>query len=67
MALIMLLAFLIDQIVQASSKRFNNIWRAAKAKNRVWERIRAIFIIQPVNSFNELFDILENIFIPQLE
>jgi len=67
MALLMLLSFLIDQLVQACSKRFNNIWKAAKAKKRVWERIRALFMIQPINSFNELFDALESIFIPQLE
>lgn len=67
MALMMLLAFLIDQIIQACNRLFNDIWIAAKAKNRVWERMRAVFMIRPVNSFNELFDMLENIFIPQLE
>lgn len=67
MALMMLLAFLIDQIIQASNRLFNDIWTAAKAKNRVWERIRAIFIIRPVNSFNELFVILADIYSVQLE
>lgn len=67
MALIMLLSFLIDQIIQACNRLFNDIWIAAKAKNRVWERIRAVFMIRPVNSFNELFVILADIYSVQLE
>ena len=67
MALLMLLSFQIDQIVQACSERFNNIWKAAKAKYRVWEHIRAVFMIKSTNSFNELFEHLELLFIPQLE
>lgn len=67
MALIMLLAFLIDQIIQACNRLFNDIWTAAKAKKRVWERIRAVFMIRPINSFNELFVILADIYFVQLE
>ncbi|MEZ5038389.1 MAG: transposase [Saprospiraceae bacterium] len=67
MASIMLLAFAVDQIVQATNRLFNDIWSAAKAKNRVWERIRAIFIIRPLKSFNELFQILAQIYAVQLE
>ena len=67
MASIMLLAFTIDQIVQATNRLFNDIWKAAKAKNRVWERIRAIFIIRPVKSFKELFNVLAQIYAVPLE
>ncbi len=67
MASIMLLAFTIDQIVQATNRIFNDIWIAAKAKNRVWERIRAIFMIQVVKSFKELFNNLAQIYAVQLE
>lgn len=67
MALMMLLAFLIDQIIQACNRLFKDIWIAAKAKNRVWERLRAIFMIRPVNSFNELFVILAGVYSVQLE
>ena len=58
LAKIMLLAFLLDQMIQAGNQVFNDIWRAAKAKKRVWERIRAIYIIRPIQSFKELFIIL---------
>jgi len=67
MALIMLLSFLVDQIIQACNRLFNDIWTAAKAKNRVWERIRAVFMTRPINSFKELFVILADIYSVQLE
>ena len=66
-ASIMLLAFTIDQIVQATNRIFNDIWKAAKAKNRVWERICAIFITRSVKSFNELFNLMAQIYAVQLE
>ena len=67
MALMMLLAFFSDQIIQACNRLFNDIWTAAKAKNRVWERTRAVFITRSVNSFKELFVILAGIYSIQLE
>lgn len=60
MAHLMLLAFLIDQMVQACNHIFNLVWKKLKAKNRLWERIRAIYFSYFVNSFNELFDIIVN-------
>ena len=63
----MLLAFGVDQIIQAANRLFNDIWVAAKAKNRVWERIRAVFITRPLKSFKELFQILAQIYAVQLE
>lgn len=67
LAKLMLLAFLMDQMVQATDKLFNDIWTAAKAKKRVWERIRAIYMVQPIKSFKELFIKLAKIFRVQLE
>lgn len=58
MAHLMLLAFLVDQMIQAFNRIFNKIWIEVKAKNRLWERIRAIYFSYLVNSFNELFDII---------
>lgn len=67
MASMMLLAFLVDQIIQACNGLFNDIWTAAKARNRVWERIRALYMIRPLNSFNELFVFLAHIYLIQRE
>ena len=64
---IMLLAFLIDQIIQAANRHFNQIWVAAKAKKRVWEKIRAIYMTQAIQSFKELFIKMANIFEVKLE
>ncbi len=54
LATIMMLAFLSDQMVQACSKNFRQVWAAAKAKIRVWEKMRAIFSTVKLNSFDEL-------------
>jgi len=54
LATIMMLAFLSDQIIQACSKNFREVWAAAKAKIRVWEKMRAIFSTVQLNSFDEL-------------
>ena len=68
MAHLMLLAFLVDQMVQAFNRTFNLVWKEIKARNRLWERIRAIYLSFLVNSFNELFDIIaHNILNIQLE
>ncbi len=67
MALVMLLSFLTDQIIQACDRVFNLIWQAAKAKKRLWERLRAFFLIKPFHSFNELYLALAAMHFVQLE
>lgn len=54
MALLMLLAFLVDQMIQACSKNFRDICSAARAKYRVWEAMRAFFMTTPLQSFDDL-------------
>ena len=52
----------------AQLKRLNVVWKAMKAKKRVWERIRAVYFSIQVNSFKELFQyILQKILNIQLE
>ena len=67
LAKMMLLAFLLDQMVQAGNQLFNDIWIAAKAKKRVWERIRAIYITRSIQSFKQLFIVLAQLYEVQLE
>jgi hypothetical protein len=67
LALLMLLAFLIDQIFQKSSQVFNRIWQASSSKAKLWNVMRAAFTIQVFNSFNELYRTLAIQFEVQLE
>lgn len=67
LALLMLLAFLIDQMTQSMNKQFQKILNLTKAKTRLWERIRAIYFSQVVQSFEQLFIKIEQCFMPKLE
>jgi len=67
LVLLMLLAFLIDQMMQSMNKQFQKVLKLNKAKNRLWERIRAIYFSQFVHSFKQLFTIIELCFVPKIE
>jgi len=67
LALLMLLAFFIDQLILASNKLFQNIWKAAKSKKRLWESLRAIFMTQQLDSFNDIKKQLAYMYEIQLE
>lgn len=67
LAHLMLLAFLVDQMVQKFNRIFNLVWNKASSRISLWERIRAVYLTTLVNSFNELFIILTNIYEVQLE
>jgi len=54
LALIMLLAFLIDQIIQARDKVFKIIESNVKTKKRLWNTRRALFSTTILHSFNDL-------------
>jgi hypothetical protein len=58
LAILMMIAFLIDQIQQMSSKVFIAILKIVKTKTRLWEDMRAVFKLIPCNSFKHLFDVL---------
>lgn len=67
LALIMLLAFLVDQIVQATSTVFQTVWAGVKTKARIWEYMRALFMTSVVPSFKELFFMVAEAYEIQLE
>ncbi len=54
-AYLMLLAFQTDQIFQRCNKLFKCIWKKAMTKAKLWEVLRAVFMIKVVYSFKELF------------
>lgn len=67
LALIMLLAFLIDQLIQATNDIFQAIWTEVKTKARIWECMRAIFLTTVIYSFKELFIGIAEAYETQLE
>jgi len=54
LAMIMLIAFFIDQIMQACSVLLNRIYKKAKSKKKVFHTIRALFSIAFLASFEDL-------------
>jgi hypothetical protein len=67
MAKLMLLAFLIDQMMQAFNPTFKKVVQKASSKMSFWEHFRAIYLVHIVKSFKELFIILASNFDVQLE
>ena len=55
LAFLMLLAFLIDQIQQATNSIFKKIIAELKTKAKFWESLRAVFKIKPVKSMNKVY------------
>jgi hypothetical protein len=58
LAILMMIAFLVDQIQQMTGKVFIAILKIVKTKTRLWEDMRAVFKLIPCNSFKHLFDVL---------
>lgn len=54
-ALIMMMAFLIDQIVQAVDHAFQQAWKACQTKKNLWEKIRQVFDLMPALSMNAIY------------
>lgn len=55
LALLMLLAFTVDQIQQHGCTLFNALWKHIKQKNKLWESMRACFTILENESMEMLF------------
>jgi hypothetical protein len=51
----MLLAFHTDQLIQRCSKPVQLLWKAAKTKAKLWQTIRALFLVKAFSSFKELY------------
>lgn len=54
-ALIMFLAFLVDQIAQAFDMAFRNAWEKCGSKKNLWEKIRQVFDLIPALSMNAIY------------
>ena len=54
-ALLMMLAFLIDQVQQLCNKVFNEALLAAKRKKYLWEDIRSFFRTLPFGSMEMIY------------
>jgi hypothetical protein len=58
LAILMLLAFLIDQIQQLSNKLFVKLVQAKKTKTRLWDDLRSAFKMKIFKSFKHLLEYL---------
>lgn len=67
LAMLMLLAFLTDQIYQKCSTLFNNLWQAAKTKSKIWEMLRAFFMARKLKNFNQAYKLIAAQFFVQIE
>ncbi|RPJ65199.1 MAG: hypothetical protein EHM20_17875 [Alphaproteobacteria bacterium] len=53
-AMLMMLAFLVDQVQQIASRLFNAVWKKLGTKRRMWDDIRSLFIGCRVDSMEEI-------------
>ena len=57
-AVVMLLAFLVDQTQQLCCALFRAVWAKMGSKRLLWERLRALFYDYCLDSMRELFEAL---------
>jgi Transposase DDE domain len=57
-ALLMMLAFLVDQVQQLCCPLFQAVWAKLGSKRRLWERMRALFSDYALDSMRQLFEAL---------
>jgi hypothetical protein len=67
LALLMLLAFLVDQIQQRCSQTFRGLWRGLKTKTKLWNSLRSLFSVLVFDSMAALFQHLASLYRLQLE
>lgn len=67
LALLMLLAFLVDQIIQAADKLFQVIEKKIRTKKRLWQDIQALFRTTILESFQDLYRKVASLHQIQLE
>lgn len=56
LAILMLLAFCVDQIQQRASNNFRLIWQHLKTKKKLWAALRAVFIMRRVQSMRQIWE-----------
>jgi hypothetical protein len=57
-AVLMMLAFLVDQVQQLCCPLFQAVWAKLGSKRRLWERMRALFLDYALESMQHLFEAL---------
>ncbi len=57
-ALLMMLAFFVDQVQQLCCPLFQAVWAKMGSKRRLWERMRALFYDYVLESIHHLFEAL---------
>jgi hypothetical protein len=57
-ALLMMLAFLVDQVQQLCCPLFQAVWAKLGSKRRLWEKMRALFYAYALQSMRHLFEAL---------
>ena len=57
-AVLMMLAFLVDQVQQLCCPLFQAVWAKLGSKRRLWERMRALFYDYALDSMRHLFEAL---------
>ena len=57
-AMLMMLAFLVDQAQQLCCGLFRAVWTKLGSKRRLWERLRALFYAYALTSMRQLFEAL---------
>jgi len=58
LALLMMLAFLVDQVQQLCSPLFRDVWHKFGTKRLMWDRMRCLFTDFSFGSMRELFEAL---------
>jgi hypothetical protein len=58
LALLMMLAFLVDQVQQLCDPRFRAAWRQLGSKRLLWERVRGLFYDYRLHSLREVYEAL---------
>ena len=67
LALLMLLAFLVDQIQQRCCPVFRQLWRGLKTKAKLWATLRSLFRVLVFDSMAALFRHMASLYRLQLE
>lgn len=57
-AVLMMLAFLVDQVQQMCCPLFQGVWGKLGSKRRLWEKMRALFYDYALESMRHLFEAL---------
>ena len=57
-AVLMMLAFLVDQVQQLCCPLFQAVWAKLGSKRRLWEKMRALFYTYALCSMQHLFEVL---------